>query len=240
MSFLNIDSPFMQALNRIADMMWLNILTLICCLPIITIGPALTALHYMALKMVRNEESYITKGYFKAFKDNFKKSLILWMILLFVAGVIIGDFYIIRTTQINAAISAAITAASALVVFTAVFLFPVQARFENTIVRTIKNAFFISVLQFPKTILMVVLYLIPVALLIFFPQTTPFILLFGVSVPVYLSAKLYNKFFKKFEDQILEAAAEKKRPENGEEPEEEDERIFRDESSILLTEDTKK
>jgi uncharacterized membrane protein YesL len=239
MGFLNIDSPFMQALNRIADMMWLNVLTLICCLPIITIGPALTALHYMALKMVRNEECYITKGYFKAFKDNFKKSLILWMILLFVAGVIIGDFYIIRTTQIHMVIRMAITAASALVVFTAVFLFPVQARFENTIVRTIKNAFFISVLQFPKTILMVVLYLIPVALLIFFPQTTPLIFLFGVSVPVYLSAKLYNKFFKKFEDQILEATAEKKRLENGEEPGEEDERIFRDESSILVTEDTK-
>jgi uncharacterized membrane protein YesL len=239
MGFLNIDSPFMQTLNRIADMMWLNILTLICCIPIITIGPALTALHYMALKMVRNEECYITKGYFKAFKDNFKQSLILWLILLAVVGVILGDFYIMRTAQFHTVIRMVITAASALIVFTVVFLFPVQARFENTILRTIKNAFIMSVIQFPKTILMIVLYVIPIALFIFFPQTTPLIFLFGLSLPVYFSAKLYNKFFKKLEDQIIQATAEKNRLENGDEPEEEDERIFRDESSGLLTADTK-
>jgi uncharacterized membrane protein YesL len=239
MGFLNIDSPFMQALNRIADMMWLNILTLLCCLPIITIGPALTALHYMCLKMVRNEECYITKGYFKAFKDNFKQSFLLWLLLILVSGVLVGDYYIMRTGQFHTAIRTTITAASALIVFTAVFLFPVQARFENTFFKTIKNAFIMSVIQFPKTLLMIVLYVVPIALLIFAPQTTPFIFLFGISVPVYLSARLYNKFFKKLEDQILEAMAEKKRLEHGEEPEEEDERIFRDESESLLTADTK-
>jgi uncharacterized membrane protein YesL len=239
MGFLNIDSPFMQALNRIADMMWLNILTLICCLPIITIGPALTALHYMCLKMVRNEECYITKGYFKAFKDNFKRSFLLWMLLLFVSGVLVGDYYIMRSGQFHTVIRMTITAASALIVFTAVFLFPVQARFENTFFKTIKNAFIMSVIQFPKTILMIVLYVVPIALFIFVPQTTPFIFLFGISVPVYLSARLYSKFFKKLEDKIIEATAEKKRLEHGEDPEEEDERIFRDESESLLAADTK-
>ena len=61
MKLFNLDSPLMQALNKMADLMWLNILTMICCIPIITIGPAMTALHYMALKMARNEECYITR-----------------------------------------------------------------------------------------------------------------------------------------------------------------------------------
>jgi uncharacterized membrane protein YesL len=239
MGFLNIDSPFMQTLNRIADIMLLNILTLLCCLPIITIGPALTALHYMCLKMVRNEECYIVKGYFNAFKVNFKKSFILWILLILISSVLVGDYYIMRTGQFHMAFRMTITVASALIVFMAVFLFPVQAKFENTVFKTIKNAFIISVIQFPKTILMLVLYVAPIALFIFFPQTTPFIFLFGISVPVYLSAMLYNKFFKKLEDQILGEIAEKKRLENGEEPEEEDERIFRDESDSLLTADYK-
>ena len=43
MKFFNLDSPLMQALNKVADLMWLNILTLICCIPVITVGPALNA-----------------------------------------------------------------------------------------------------------------------------------------------------------------------------------------------------
>ena len=65
MKLFNLDSPLMQALNKVADLMWLSILTLFFCIPIITVGPALTALHYMALKIARDEECYITKDYFK-------------------------------------------------------------------------------------------------------------------------------------------------------------------------------
>jgi uncharacterized membrane protein YesL len=237
MGFLNIDSPFMQALNRIADMMWLNILALLCCLPIITIGPSLTALHYMSLKMVRNEECYITKGFFKAFKTNFKQSLLLWLIIMFAVGIVVGDFFIMRSSQIqfHIFIRMVVTAVGALIVFTAVFVFPVQARFENTLFRTLKNAFIMSVLQFPKTILMIILYVLPVALFLLLPQTTPLIFLFGFSLPTFLSAKLYNKFFKKLEDQIIKATEEKKRLEGGDdEAAEDDERIFRDESDELL------
>ena len=54
MKFLNLDSPLMQGLGKMADLMWLNVLTLICCLPIVTIGASLTAMNYMALKIARN------------------------------------------------------------------------------------------------------------------------------------------------------------------------------------------
>ena len=60
MTIFDLDSPLMNVLNKMADLMWLNILTLICCIPVITAGAALTSMHYVALKIVRNEESYIT------------------------------------------------------------------------------------------------------------------------------------------------------------------------------------
>ena len=65
--FFDMDSPVMRTLNKVADLMWLNILTLVCCLPVITAGASITAMHYVLLKMVRNEESYITKDFFKSF-----------------------------------------------------------------------------------------------------------------------------------------------------------------------------
>ena len=80
MKFFNLDSPVMQALGKMADLMWLNILTLICCIPVVTAGASLTAMHYMALKIVRNEECYITKGFFKSFKENFKQATLIWLL----------------------------------------------------------------------------------------------------------------------------------------------------------------
>ena len=65
MKIFDLDSPLMQFLNKMADLLWLNILTFICCIPIVTIGASLTAMHYMALKMVGNEECYITRGFSK-------------------------------------------------------------------------------------------------------------------------------------------------------------------------------
>ena len=73
--------------------MILNLLTLICCIPIITAGDAMTALYYMTVKMVKNEECYIVKGYFKSFKENFKQATIIWLIALLV-GIILVDFFL--------------------------------------------------------------------------------------------------------------------------------------------------
>ena len=69
-----LDSPFMNFLNKLCDIMILNILVLVFSLPIFTIGAAVTAGYYMSFKMVKNEESYIVKGFWKAFKENFKQS----------------------------------------------------------------------------------------------------------------------------------------------------------------------
>ena len=231
MKFLNLDSPLMQALGKMADLMWLNVLTLICCLPIVTAGASLTAMNYMALKIARNEECYITRGFFKSFKENFKQATLIWLILLLVTAVLVGDFIIMRTSgmEFGTLFRGVIMAIALLVVFTALYVFPVLAKFENTVFRTIKNAFMMSVMQFPKTLLMIILYLIPIAVFIFVMQLMPLSLLFGLSAPAWCSAKLYNKLFKKLEDQITEANA----PAQPEE-EQEDERIFKDELDPAL------
>ncbi len=239
MKLFDLDSPLMQALGKMADLMWLNILTFICCIPIITIGPALTAMHYMALKMARNEECYITRGYFKSFKQNFRQATLIWLILLFVILVIIGDFYIMRSSGISfhIVLQVVITVVAVLVLFTGMFVFPVLAKFDNTIWRTFKNAFLMSIMQFPKTILMIILSVLPVVLFFVSMRLTPIVFLFGMSVPAWLSAKLYNKFFKRLEDQISgTAAGEEGEGTSGEEPEE-DERIFKDELDESLVED---
>lgn len=236
MKLFNLDSPVMQALGKMADLMWLNVLTLICCIPIVTVGASLTAMHYMALKIVRDEECYITRGFFKSFKENFKQATLIWLLMVVVIVILAGDFYIMKYSGITFSriLQFLIIAVAVLFVFTVMFVFPVLAKFENTLWRTIKNAFLMSIMQFPKTILMVILFAIPPVLLVLFYQVVPVVFLFGLSVPAWLSAKLYNKFFQKLEDQILGAnPSEEETAEDSE-----DERIFKDELDESLTEDT--
>lgn len=237
MKLFDLDSPLISVLNKVADLMWLNILTLICCIPVITAGASFTALHYMALKIVRNEECYITRGYFKSFKENFKQATLIWLMLLLAIGIIAGDFYIITKTEmeLNNIIKIIIMISAILVLFTATFVFPTLAKFDNPIGRTLKNAFIMSILQFPKTLLMIVLAVVPWIAGAFIFQIIPVVMLFGLSAPAWVSAMLYNKFFQKLEDQIMAANA----PESPAEEEGEDERIFKDEldESIKIGED---
>ncbi len=234
MKFFNLDSPLMQALNKMADLMWLNLLALLGCIPIITVGPSLTALHYMALKIARNEEGYIARGFFKSFKENFKQSTAIWLIQLFVILVLAGDFIIMNFSGLEFSdfFQVILIAIAIMVFFTSMFLYPIQAKFENTVFRTIKNALFVGVLQFPKTVLMMILTMLPIALFVLFPQLMPVMVLFGFSVPAWLSAKLYDKFFQKLEDQFAEAHG------TNEEPKDDDERIFKDELDESLVDTT--
>ena len=239
MKLFNLDSPFMQALNKMADLMWLNVLTLICCIPIVTVGASLTAMHYMALKIARNEECYITKDYFKSFKLNFKQATIIWLLMFFFILVLVGDYFILKNSQMQFGnvISIMLTVVVVVLLFTSTFVFPVLAKFDNTVLRTIKNSFFIGILQFPKTILMMILSLVPAVLFIFAPRIIPIVVLFCFSAPAWVSAKLYNKFFQKLEDQITAENA----PEGEEDGAgEEDERIFRDELDETLVDEADK
>ncbi|MGN0402425.1 MAG: YesL family protein [Acetatifactor sp.] len=229
MKLFDLDSPLMQGLTKMADLMWLNILTIICCLPVVTAGAALTALNYMSLKIVRSEECYITKGFFTSFKQNFRQATVIWLIFLAVIAILGCDFYIMATSGSQGGITyILITAAALFVLFALMFVFPVLAKFDNTIFRTMKNALLVSAVQFPKTIVMIILYAIPVLLFIYVPAVIPLTLMFGMSLPAWISAKMYNKFFQKLEDQILE----KNQPEGEQGEPKEDERIFRDEQIL--------
>ena len=86
--FFNMDNKFFVFMGRVADLILLNILCILCCIPIVTAGASITALYYVTLKMARDEESYIIRSFFCSFKQNFKQSTLIWILML-AAGVLI-------------------------------------------------------------------------------------------------------------------------------------------------------
>lgn len=203
MSLFNLDSPLMQGLGKIADLFILNILFIVSCIPIITIGPALTALYTITLKAARNEESYIFRSYLKAFKDNFKIGTLSWLIVLIAGFVLWADFRILGSMpdSIKTVMSVFLLLAFFLYLITATYLFPYIARFENTLFKTIKNAFFMAIAYLPYTLLFVAFAVLTILATIYIPfQIIGLVwMLFGFSGLAYLNSIFFRKIFAKFE-----------------------------------------
>lgn len=197
----DLDSPVFSFLSKMADLIYLNVLTFICCLPIVTVGASMTALNYVVLKMVRNEEGYITRSFFKSFKQNFKQATIIWLMILAAVAVLAGDAFILRYSSLTfpSWLRIALTVVGVVLMFTLMHVFPVLSRFENSIKNTFKNSLFMGILTFPKTLLMMVCWMIPVLIAGFFLQALPVVFAFGISGPAFVCALLYNKTFKRFE-----------------------------------------
>lgn len=197
----NLDNPVWSFMGKVADLIILNILAVICSLPIFTIGASWTALYFVTIRMVRKEESYIVKDFFRSFKENFKQATIIWLIVLAMSAVLAGDILICRMLpdQIPQIISLAVAVLAFWVFGTIVYIFPVLSRFQNTIKNTLKNAFLISVLNIPYTILIMVLIVLPFVLAFFVYQAAPFVIAMGFSLPAYIASLMLVRIFRKLE-----------------------------------------
>ncbi len=137
-----LDHIAIRALSRLFDLILLNILWVLFSLPVVTAGASAAALYSVMLKIVANEEGYIVRGFWEAFKSNFKQSTVIWLILL-VAGAALGaDFVIVSGfTGAPARVGMALLGAAVFLYLTElIFVFPLIARFENTTLEMMKNA----------------------------------------------------------------------------------------------------
>ncbi len=199
----NFEGPVFTFLSRLADLFWLNLLFIVCCIPVITIGAATTALYYVTLKMAKDEEGYITRSYFKSFKENFKQATVIWIGFLVVGMIMITDLRIVNggntaeilgSPALGNVIMVAVFLMGIVILMVGTYIFPILAQFDNTITNTAKNAFLISIRHLPYTIAMLVITAIPVVLIWFFPALFILVLIM-FSATAYFNSKLFNKIF---------------------------------------------
>ena len=163
-NIMNPEGPVMLFFTKVAYSAYLNILWFICCLPIFTVGASTTALYYVTLKMAKNEEGNVTKSFFRAFKANFKQGTIIWLILLGSGIVLALDGYIFYHMRfenafwtIGAAVFVVLLVAYAIILM---YIFPLQAKFENTVKMMFVNSVMIGMRFLLCTALMAVVYFV--------------------------------------------------------------------------------
>ena len=164
-------SKLYKAFETFGNIFALNVIFVVFSLPILTLGASVTAMYSVTIKMVKNEEGSIFKSFFEAFKSNFKKATLIWLILIVAGVVLFGEFlYIISFQGIIVSFYIVLLIVELVVIaFTLPFLFPLCARYENTVINTIKNAFLLSVSNFGSWLKIALAWFAPITLTVIYP-----------------------------------------------------------------------
>ena len=137
------DKPWFSVLTKLTYSAYLNILWLICSLPIFTIGASTTALFYCTLKMAEDRDEGLTRMFFRAFRSNFKPATKLWLILLALGCFLGVDGFVLsrlwNTSAFWTILTALVIGAAVLYAIVLLYAFPLLARFENTTLGVVKD-----------------------------------------------------------------------------------------------------
>ena len=215
MKLFNPDSRIMIFLSRVADLVILNILWLVCCVPVVTIGASTTAMYHVIRHWQKDSVSSIMRDFFQSFKQDFKQATPVYLILLIPTTAVVMNAMLIFNPENSAAVPSyllVIWFISALILlFISSFVYPVMAFFADSIFKTLRNAMVLALANLPRTILISILNLLPMILLFvnlsFFLQSSIFWLLIGGALVAYLNMSILKPVFKKlvpseFEDTV--------------------------------------
>lgn len=202
---LNIDNPFFQSMSWLGDIILLNVIFVVCCFPVITVGTSCTSLYRILFRMRRKESVYVIRDFWAVFKEEWKQSTVLWA-AAGIAGVILAvDLYVTGRMQGGLWTVLGIGAGLLFLLWamTTSYVFAVEARFTNTAVNQIKNAFLMACRHIWITVpLVLVNAVLPVCLIVrvqLFGALVPLYLVAGFGLTGYLKAMLLERVFARYE-----------------------------------------
>lgn len=169
MNIFDPDSKLMQALHDVGELIILNLCFVICCVPIVSIGASYTAMYTVSLHEAEGYSGSTLGRFFRTFIFNLKKGTILWVVLLAMGGALLYcHLFLSMNPQFSTVIyRGALLLVNILFILIATISFPIQARYDNSVFRTLRNGLIISVAFLPQVALMAVFNYLPVFLLYF-------------------------------------------------------------------------
>ena len=200
---LSPDSKFMQAMSRGCDLLILNLIFLLSCVPIITVGAAVTAMYTVCFKFDTDWEEGVIKGFFRAFRSNFRQATGLWLILLLCGGTALVNILLFQMLPAPICYGYVLfILLSVIALLTGSYAFPLLSRFSNDNRSTLKNALALSIGFFPRSIVIAVVNAFPFVLLatdLYLFLTTGFIwIAIYFSAGAYISSLLLKPVFARF------------------------------------------
>ena len=205
--FFNPDNPVMEFIAKIFDLVILNLIFIFSCVTIITIGASTSALSYVTLKMVRGEDPYIWRNFWKSFRQNFKQGTLVWIFSILIFIFLGMDFYIINSqnTSLFAVVRILLWIVCAVALSVFLYVFPVISHFVCTTKQALKNALLMTFGHLPYTLMMLAL----AGLLLFLCSSSSklfamIVVLSGIcgfSVVSFVYSIMFDRIFQKYESE---------------------------------------
>lgn len=164
MRFFSTDSGLYKFISRLWDVLKLNFLWLICSLPIVTIGASTIAAYTITLQMIEDKEGYVGRSFFKAFKANFKQGMIIGPITVLFA---VALYFYYQIMSFSSFVFVLGVFATFLIFIALIYTYPLLARYDNTVLKTVKNSMKISLRYFPRTLLVALVIAVEIVVFIF-------------------------------------------------------------------------
>lgn len=200
MKFFNVDGPVYKLLSNLVALVEINFLWLLCSLPIVTMGGATIAAFDVCMKLAGDEEGHVASDFFHAFKANFKNGIPYGLLLLLCCYVVWLDFSLFEQIEGNPMILLIMGMIAAFVfLISFLYAFPLQARYENTLVNTLKNSADISMKFFLKTLLLIVALAVQVFLFCWNSFTLTLAFLIGPACIIYSISLCARQIFRQLE-----------------------------------------
>ncbi|MCM1112930.1 MAG: DUF624 domain-containing protein [Muribaculum sp.] len=201
------ESKLQRGLEAFGNIFLVNILFILFSIPVVTIGASLTAMYTVMLRIVRKEDGAIAKGFVKAFRENFKKATVIWLMVIAACVVIYGELvYVANFTGAIAQFYSILAMAEVvLLAVTLPFLFPLAARYDNTVWNTIKNAFLLAVSNLGAWLKTALAWFAPIALSMYYPvlffSTWYLWIIIGFGLIGFGTSHTINRVFKRTMEQ---------------------------------------
>ena len=207
-AIFNFDSPFMLRASRIASLIILNILWIICCLPIVTIGPATVAMNHVIFLYRTEASDELFKPFFRAFKRDFFQSMLLGIpvtvvcVLLFFNGLYIYGNYPDQFHPLWIPFTLMLLIIGAVISIG----FPMLARYSLTLKQVVNNSLILFIQSFPNSLFAMVAHFLPVLVWIFIPTVFANFAFFWVLIGPSLVAYINNRKLLTIFDRLQEEA----------------------------------
>lgn len=194
-------NPVLDFINTLCNYVVLNLVFLITCLPVITIGTALASLYSVTLREARGEYGYLVRTYIKEFQQNLKSGTAAFAILFVIGAVLLFNIaFWFGLGGIPAGIVTGLLAIAMIAwLFTFTYTFPLIARFENTTRQTLKNAFCLMMSNVKATFALLLIYITVVCFCFFLEPMKILMVLFGFAFIAYCQSFIFKKVFEPYE-----------------------------------------
>ena len=192
----------LQFFHDLFDLMVVNVLWMVCCLPIVTIGPATCGMYRVTLRLAREEGVHPIKDFFRGFRDNFKAGFLLELLCAVLLAATAGDAWFSRQTggwiRTLYLVIAILIGAVAMILVS--YTFALQAMFDAPLKTQILNAFKLAAIAPGKTVALWGILLIPAIAALALPPVVIEMLGFlylvvGFSGPAYGASRILRNIF---------------------------------------------